>query len=720
MNLKQIDYKQFFLRSGHWVGLGVVLPIALLVIGCGVSKALSSGSAARNAKDLKDEADRITNRINSTSNVPPPEIKQTPEEVMLSSKYDRVDPDPFVVSDNTFFVSSTIEDTKRHMPEVLVPSEFHVDLVLAGVPGYKFQKLEDKYKVAILEQYTTSTPKRKRQDKRFLQGRENAFGTQNIPMMGMMTQMMGARGPNAGSMMPGGNKGGPGGSGVNPQMPLGRGVKLATGIRYEDVDKVENKVKAKWNYPERMAIVTATFPYEQQLQQFRKALRKSSLNDMVAMIQSGDAVVQFKGLTIERREIGPDGKVRKDWERYDEQMLTRLTALLGLAEETEPEDQTLREWGLIKPGLVYVRPRLASITSDEHGRPYPKPELEGINKSLEALRTVYKAPDEKPKSPFELRFSGQSINALDPDNPQAAEPEEQPKPPPADTKPQAEGEKKQAAAPEGPSEPDKVLVRFIDLTVQPGRTYEYRVKVRMANPNYGKKNLSNSSIGKPKEIESTNWSDVVRVQVPYETQYYVTDDRPDKDKAYVQIHKWVDSAFLTDKPEPPPDSPEIWVGDWTYADRIPAYRGEYLGKREPAEVPYYVTEKQDYELAAPKTRGSKKLPLDFTVRKEGNLPPELLIDYDGGKGTRVKIGDKAVTEDLAVDMLVLTPDGKLIVRNSVDDMDNKVRGDRVKDLKAAVEEIKKPRAPGGPNGPGGKSGPGTLFDRSNSPLPGSR
>src|SRR5262249_33560162 len=37
---------------------------------------------------------------------------------------------------------------------------------------------------------------------------------------------------------------------------------------------------------------------------------------------------------------------------------------------------------------------------------------------------------------------------------------------------------------EAPSVPEYVLVRFFDFTIKPGETYEYRVQVRMANPNY--------------------------------------------------------------------------------------------------------------------------------------------------------------------------------------------------------------------------------------------
>ena len=46
---------------------------------------------------------------------------------------------------------------------------------------------------------------------------------------------------------------------------------------------------------------------------------------------------------------------------------------------------------------------------------------------------------------------------------------------------------KTLADPQARALPDYCLLRFPDFTVAPGQTYEYRVRVRMANPNYGKK-----------------------------------------------------------------------------------------------------------------------------------------------------------------------------------------------------------------------------------------
>src|SRR5438067_13193903 len=59
--------------------------------------------------------------------------------------------------------------------------------------------------------------------------------------------------------------------------------------------------------------------------------------------------------------------------------------------------------------------------------------------------------------------------------------------------------------------PEKALVRFMDVTVKPGFAYEYRIKVRMANPNYDKKNLAYSRLAKEKEIVASEWTPVPKV-----------------------------------------------------------------------------------------------------------------------------------------------------------------------------------------------------------------
>jgi hypothetical protein len=51
--------------------------------------------------------------------------------------------------------------------------------------------------------------------------------------------------------------------------------------------------------------------------------------------------------------------------------------------------------------------------------------------------------------------------------------------------------------------PEKILVRFIDVGRTPGQTYQYKVSVRMKNPNFGKESLvANAAMAKKRVLRS--------------------------------------------------------------------------------------------------------------------------------------------------------------------------------------------------------------------------
>src|SRR5262249_54288030 len=120
--------------------------------------------------------------------------------------------------------------------------------------------------------------------------------------------------------------------------------------------------------------------------------------------------------------------------------------------------------------------------------------------------------------------------------------------------------------------PEYALFRFIDPTIEPGYSYQYRIKVRMTNPNYGKHNLAFPALGRDKEIAAADWTQTRQVAVPRDSEWYVVDDRPDKDKLVVQIHHWVDIV----QPDPDDVNQTTGVGDWSIWERALGYRGEYV------------------------------------------------------------------------------------------------------------------------------------------------
>src|SRR5262249_44762812 len=61
--------------------------------------------------------------------------------------------------------------------------------------------------------------------------------------------------------------------------------------------------------------------------------------------------------------------------------------------------------------------------------------------------------------------------------------------------------------PRGPGDaglelPDHCLLRVVDLTVRPGEAYQYRLRVRMANPNLGRKDVADPKLAADAELTS--------------------------------------------------------------------------------------------------------------------------------------------------------------------------------------------------------------------------
>jgi hypothetical protein len=688
MAMKDFDFKQFLLKKGEWVVLGVALAIVIPLLFSGLKNVLFSGSPTKNADVLADLSRSAGQRIDASR--PPPGTDAEPEEITKLSvvSFEPINLEPYRTSIEWFRVG-TLEDSKRRNPDVLAPAEFQVDVVRAGVKGIIFGDKKGS-KVYVLQSKALLTGVLDKRRKRFLRSQQ--------------TMGPGARGGVGEGMM--GTGGGLGGGGDGRGAPApGPGARPGPGtgqvIRVElmDVDKVKDDTQlAEQIYPAQIVVVSASFPLRQQLEEFRRALRKKSLTELLAMFNSGDATWQFLPLEIQRRELAADGKPKTDWEPYTKKIVERLQEYLLVAAGPEEEDKELLDAGMIPPGLVLARPPLAP----EGRAKYPDVNLPGIKDTLEELKKVgAEDPDKRAKSSLQERVERKNkggFNVWDPQNLMGQDDDEKKVEQPPKTPGDGENKPKDkdpAADPDADLVlPKNVLVRFLDTSVKPGAIYEYRLKIRMANPNYQKTNVAYQKLAETKEIEAANWTVVPKVTVPNESVWYVAEEKADKEKTQVQVHDWI--GVYTD---PVNRESEIRVGDWTVLEKQPAYRGEYIGRTAEADVAIWRTETAGYELASlVKGKGQhRRIPVDFTVRASNAQEPNLLVDFEGGKGTSIRIETRTpegklvfrtVSDDAPVQLLVLTPDGKLVVRNSADDLENEERKNRLSAWKEWVDAVK--------------------------------
>jgi hypothetical protein len=517
------------------------------------------------------------------------------------------------------------------------------------------------------------------------------------------------------------------------------------GLEMVPVDKLKDDSGklAETTLPRRMVVVTAAFPYQAQLEEFRKALRFTTVDDM---LRDPAVVIEFAGFDVQRRTVGKDGKIVNDWADLD--VDTPMKAIRVQAVGVEKDDPQLDNYGLIvRPNrLVMPEPKLA------YDQTYPQPKLESI---VEAAAAVEKAAqgDVPPPKRRATRFEEVDIYDENPDDAQrgtgnvrgenanTAEPRGLPgsklpgpgskiggKPVPLQ-RPSSESGRTGEQANRAEIVPPHCLVRFIDTdpSLRPGFAYEYQIRIRMANPIHGQtERAASRGYTQIKEIvgpwQPVTWTvdkegkkeTVSKVAIPDELEFFATDEKPMEnpalpvanqdraaakpDQVAVQIHRWLDFA----RTKYAQAGSEVPIGSWSILERTLVNRGEYIGRIAEVAVPYFATtldheafavspdeQRQRRTLAGgtqTRTHKHKGIPVDFATDPVTNTP-SLLVDFDGGERSLSPPDRQPVKITGPVEMLVLSSDGKLIVHNSRDDTENAARKERHEAWKANIQRV---------------------------------
>ena len=405
----------------------------------------------------------------------------------------------------------------------------------------------------------------------------------------------------------------------------------------EDLMKLKGVRLAEKVLPVRMAIITASFPYQKQVEEFRRSLR-------LGTNWEAHRQVAFRGFHVQRRDVGRDGKA-EEWNdrQHTIDIVATFKQILKLngrrLEAEHPKLKLVTFPGLVMPRPMQFEPSYSlSPFEEDNPPPYPPPESK-------------------------LKHVADTLKDLARRN--------QPFVPPGESK---DSPVKQ---PKGWQPPEYCLLRFLDMTVQPGKSYEYRFQIRMANSNF--KNA------KEKEIVSA-WVQLPdRVVVPPDFQFYAVDmtkiDKkfrgppPGKNQVAVQLHRWLENLGAKSGLKYP-------VGDWIIAERVLSSRGEYIGGTHEADVPVWDVIDGRFSLARdPARRVKTRWDIPFTDDKE-RAP--LLVNFEGGT-----VAYKRVKNTVPLELLVLSPEGKLLVRNSETDAKDAVWKARYADWKRRIDEIKK-------------------------------
>jgi hypothetical protein len=291
-----------------------------------------------------------------------------------------------------------------------------------------------------------------------------------------------------------------------------------------------------------------------------------------------------------------------------------------------------------------------------------------------------------------------------------------------------------------------VLLRFIDTDLQPGLTYQYRVKVRLRNPNFGKPELvADTTLAEKEFLESAPYELKNNLTVPPESFMYAYSpkeyeskamsqispyqtansnrtlnsyaasllaklldlaDVKESDplagkKAVIQVQRWVPQVLLGDAIEP--------IGGWVQAE-IPVGIGEYIGEKVLVELPLWRAAEGQFTLSSP----SKPLIAGFPKPSTGVTQPlgravdfstqHVLLDFLGGKvAERPTPTGSLVTDEAQTELLILRDDGRIQVRREIDDSQQRERKNRESTWEKWVSTVKK-QTPSSTNAPGAPGG----------------
>jgi len=220
-----------------------------------------------------------------------------------------------------------------------------------------------------------------------------------------------------------------------------------------------------------------------------------------------------------------------------------------------------------------------------------------------------------------------------------------------------------------------VQIRFIDYTVEPEHTYQYRLKVVVENPNFDRLDTITEDLAKEKTLTSDNWSEPTNpVFVPTDTEYFVLERVKSREEAKLQVHKWPSE-----------------IGDWQLSDFF-IKPGDPIG----AEVPDY--KMVDWDDKQSKTR------FDFSTQ-------DLLLDVTGGDKSftfNIDGRDVGFSEKLPAEIFVIDRLGELATRNEDFDKYNADRKEREAEIKRLRDAADKEPKKGAANKP--ESGGAEAFE----------
>jgi hypothetical protein len=688
-----INFKQILLQKGERYGFYLAGGLLLLCLFLGGYKAASSASSGTIVSSFDDGIKKIDQTIASRPGEQPKELEKV---IYDDPTVARIPFTLYAVKNDLWNITAN-EQTKRLNPRLLSPTAAQVDFVRGPIEVYDIIEEGSVRLIAVKATRQKAPNDTSRIPKRIKKG-----GKQPPPPAGAAQPPPPAP-PPAG----GGPAGGPAG-GTRPMGGPGAGGMAGrtteTAIEYKPItDKdIDSAALAETLDPRRMVVVTASIPYRLQVDEYRRALRAQTKDTL-------SEFPEYRGFVVERRVFSLDGKtLQSDWAPLDVSATVKdlYSRTVDFEPETPPAEMPADLKALypriLPPDefeLLLPRPKL--YDRDGRGRgDYPPVRLTTVTDALKSLvekgekATEIKTATQQSideTNPFHrgTGLSGQGGNTGGVGATGGNRGGMPPLPPGfrTGTPPGASGGP--GAGITRAEDEDAWILRFIDITVEAGHLYQYRVAVKALNPNYQKpaKDLAVPSLAQKEFLQSEFYEVPETAVVPPEEflfaatrderRNHYTEKLPSPglwDETWVQLQRW----YSTIRPEGLARQEPF--GEWLVTD-LKAFRGQYVGERASILLPLWSMEFTAFLFREPPRArpapgvvvGTYRRPEPVWALDLMPTPPVLLVDFEGGNGQYYGPKNKTVPDTPGVEMLFLNSDGTLRVARSGQDMNDAER-----------------------------------------------
>jgi len=222
------------------------------------------------------------------------------------------------------------------------------------------------------------------------------------------------------------------------------------------------------------------------------------------------------------------------------------------------------------------------------------------------------------------------------------------------------------------SEEKRVMIRALDFTVEPDKTYRYRARIVVANPNFGREDVSpQAALDAKKKFLEGPWSkETDVVTMPPDVEPYAMGTLPASPRSDTKVN------FQVIRFNP---------GDgWTVPHRFDAGVGEVIGEFRSSE-----------EVPSSEGKGKQRVPIDFNSR-------QIVLDVSGGGLQNLPSGMAGPSIERPAWAALLRPDtGAMVVHSQADDVVNEVRQDIESNFRHELEQSGKKRENSWGSGYGG-------------------